>query len=174
MPRLKKGTFRNRGNARAKEATVPRQAEALRLRLAGATFEQIAVQMTLSGKSQAYKLVHDALLATIQEPADAVRALELARLDKLLLSVWMQAITAGPHQLLTIDRVLKIMAQRCLYVTGLKVVEQVAAVRPDGTSVYDPQVASAEFQTLMAALTARYQSDTVARETEGVTIPPPE
>jgi hypothetical protein len=136
-----------------------RQAQALELRLAGQNFEQISAALGYKTRSASYKLVESALEEMIREPVEAVRQQELARLDRLLLSVWTQATTSGPYQLPTIDRVLRIMAQRCFYVTGLKVPETVAEVRPDGTSVYDPQVASQEFQQLMEALTLRSRQE---------------
>jgi hypothetical protein len=142
-----------------KAETALKQKRAMELLLAGATYTQIAEQLGLTHRGSAHHLVKDALLATIAPVADEVRATELARLDRLLLAVWSQAITPAPYQLLAIDRVLKIMAQRCLYIVGLKVPDRVAEVRPDGTSVYSPEIASQEFQSLMAALTARYQGD---------------
>jgi hypothetical protein len=143
-----------------------RQVQALDLRLAGANFEQIASALGYKTRSAAYKLVEAALAETIREPAEAYRQQELARLDRLLLSVWTQATTPGQQQLVTIDRVLRIMSQRLFYVSGLKVPETVAEVRPDGTSVYDPQVASQEFQQLMASLTLRSQQEAAQEERE--------
>lgn len=159
MPRLPKGTFRNRPQALKREASLMKATQALQLRLAGATYDQIAEQLDYLHKGRAHDAVQKALIATVQEPADAYRKMELARLDRLLLSIWTQATTSGPGQLAAIDRALRIMAQRLYYVAGLKVPETVAEVRPDGTSVYDPQAASLEFQQLMQSLTARYQQD---------------
>lgn len=117
-----------------------RQAEALKLRLAGATYQQVSEQLHCGGKGNAHLMVQKALLATIQEPADDVRALELARLDRLLLALWGQATTPGGQQLATVDRVLKIMAERRFYVLGLKVPEKIAPTTPDGLHPYDAEM----------------------------------
>lgn len=153
-------------HARQKAESTLKRKQALELLLAGATYAEIAEQVGWNNRQAAHRHIQGALQATIQPIADEVRATELARLDRLLLSVWQQAITPGAYQLAAIDRVLKIMAQRCFYVTGLKVPERVAEVRPDGTSVYDPQTASAEFQALMAQLTARCQIEPLAGEAD--------
>jgi hypothetical protein len=122
--------------SRAKVTQTAREVQALTLRIAGANFDQIAEAMGYRTRSAAYKLVESALLKTLQGPADSLRQLELARLDKLLLSLWPQATTLGPHQLVTIDRVLRIMSQRLFYVTGLKVPDKIAPTTPDGLSPY--------------------------------------
>ena len=50
-----------------------------------------------------------ALKATLQEPADELRTLELERLDRLLLGVWGQAAKGNQG---AVDRALKIMERR--------------------------------------------------------------
>lgn len=50
-----------------------------------------------------------ALRATLQEPADELRSLELERLDRLLLGVWSQAAKGNQG---AVDRALKIMERR--------------------------------------------------------------
>jgi hypothetical protein len=50
-----------------------------------------------------------ALKATLQEPADELRKMELERLDRLLLAVWGQAAKGNQGG---IDRALKIMERR--------------------------------------------------------------
>ncbi len=87
-----------------------RQREALELRKAGATFPMIAerLEMSLGG---AHKAVMTALKATIQEPADEVRKLEVARLDAMLLAVWTKVRQGDPA---AINSALKIMHRRAL------------------------------------------------------------
>ena len=88
---------------------VEKQAEALRLRKAGKTFEQIAQALGYTNRGTAYQLVMQALKATIQEPADDLRKLEAERLDALLDALWPTAI-AGKW--LAVDRCLAIMDRR--------------------------------------------------------------
>lgn len=64
--------------------TEERQAEALRLRKRGVTFEEIAHQVGYATPSGAYEAVKSAMAKTLREPADELRQLELARLDSML------------------------------------------------------------------------------------------
>ena len=86
-----------------------RQRQALELRKAGATYEVIAQKLGYRGPSSAYGAIKSALHKTLQPPADEVRALEIERLDALLLALWPQA-RQGNHG--AIDRVLKVMERR--------------------------------------------------------------
>lgn len=100
----------NRDTRKADRAELARQA--LELRKAGASHEQIAKQLKLSNRSVAWKLIKQALKQVIAEPAADVLKLELQRLDVLLLGVWSKAKsgdTAG------IDRALRIMERRASY-----------------------------------------------------------
>jgi hypothetical protein len=63
-----------------------REARALELRLAGATYEQIGRALG-TNRSRAYRIVQRALDRLVREPAEQVRQLELARLDHL----WVEA-----------------------------------------------------------------------------------
>jgi transposase-like protein len=85
---------------------------ALELRKEGAGYQAIARQLGLHGPGSAYKIVQAALKATYREPADEVRKLELARLDRLMLALWERA-RAGEAS--ATDRVLKIMERRSRY-----------------------------------------------------------
>ena len=68
--------------AKSSLRTYQRQAEALELRLSGLTFPEISKKMGLV-KGTVWKLVHDAMASTLRESSDAVRAMELDRLDRL-------------------------------------------------------------------------------------------
>lgn len=68
-----------------------RALEALNLRLAGASYREIGGMLGVSGTT-AFQHVQRMLRETAQEPADAVREAELARLDRLLLAHWSAAI----------------------------------------------------------------------------------
>ena len=86
-----------------------RQKQALQLRTAGVAYEEIAARLGYRGRSGAYAAVMRALKATLQEPADELRKLELERLDKLLLGVWPQAVRGNQG---SVDRALRIMERR--------------------------------------------------------------
>lgn len=64
-------------------ATALRRGKALQMRLAGANYEAIAKELGYSSRASAVTDIRRALVATVQEPADEVRALELARLDMM-------------------------------------------------------------------------------------------
>ncbi|MEE4491604.1 hypothetical protein [Streptomyces sp. BE230] len=63
--------------------TAEREAEAARLRSRGWTYQQIADEVGYKYRADAYNAVQAALKATVREPADELRALELMRLDTL-------------------------------------------------------------------------------------------
>lgn len=60
-----------------------KQAMVLRLRKAGATFEQIAAEVGYANEGSAYKAFKVALQRTIQVPADEYRTLHRERLEEL-------------------------------------------------------------------------------------------
>jgi hypothetical protein len=95
--------------SRRKAQAVIRQAEALKLRLIGAGYAEIAQQRGYASPEGAWKAVRAGLKRTLQEPADQVRRLEVDRLDSLLAAVWQKAI-AGDGE--AIDRALRIMKRR--------------------------------------------------------------
>ena len=68
-----------------------RELKALDLRLAGASYRQIGVQLSVS-HVQAFRDVQRVLREIAKEPALEVRAVELGRLDKLMLAHWPRAI----------------------------------------------------------------------------------
>lgn len=68
-----------------------RDQQALNLKLGGATYEQIATQLQYSDSKNAWRAVR-ALMTSAQAPAADVRAEEVARLDRLMLSWWPKAL----------------------------------------------------------------------------------
>jgi hypothetical protein len=91
MPRKGKGAAPGH-----RERVAERQADAMRLRVAGASFAQIARQLGVS-KQQAFRDTRRALDETLAHrdgSADSYRELELSRLDALLVACWKFA-TAG-------------------------------------------------------------------------------
>lgn len=95
-------------------AAADRQRQALELRRAGAGYDLIARQLGYAGPPGAHKAVATALHRMLAEPAEDVRALELARLDRLQLAHWSRAIgtpETDPDPVAT-STVLKIMERR--------------------------------------------------------------
>jgi hypothetical protein len=90
-------------------ASHDRKLQALELRKAGATYQVIADRLGYRGPSGAHKAVVAALKATLREPADALRELEVARLDAALLAIW-RNVQGGDYR--AIDRLLGIMKRR--------------------------------------------------------------
>ena len=85
-----------------------RQVQALELRRKGNTYLQIAKALGVV-TTTACRLVHEALITTIQEPADAVRTLELQRLDFLTKKLETR-ISSGEDR--AIGTLLKVMDHR--------------------------------------------------------------
>ena len=90
-------------------SAAERQLQALELRKSGMSFPEIARRLDYAGPAGAYKAVAAALKATIQEPADDVRQLELERLDAMIDAAWSWA-KAGSDKHIGI--ILRIMERR--------------------------------------------------------------
>ena len=114
----------NRATLRSQD----RQVQALDLRRTGATYLQIAKALGVV-KGSAYRLVQEALVTTLREPAEAVRALELERLD-LLTRKLESRISAGDDK--AINTLLKVMDHRAKL---LGLYAPVTIQGPDGTAV---------------------------------------
>jgi hypothetical protein len=94
-------------------ALIEKQAHALQLRKAGKTFDQIAQALGYASPSGAYQAVTSALQATLQEPADDLRRLEVERLNRLFDVAYDKAV--DPDQkgaMFAVDRCLAIMDRR--------------------------------------------------------------
>jgi hypothetical protein len=61
---------------------------AVRLRLSGASYEDIARQLDYAGRGGAYAAVTRELKRRLYEPAEELRTLELERLDRAQVAVW--------------------------------------------------------------------------------------
>ncbi len=99
----------------SKHSTAPsdinareRMNQALSLRKAGASLDQVATACGYASKSGAHKAIRRALSELPRENAEELRALELARLDELLMSYWQRA----KKDVNAAHLVLKIAAQR--------------------------------------------------------------
>lgn len=88
-----------------------REAEAVKLRESGASFEKIGKQLgvTTSGAYRAVARSLTRVIAQTSESAAQLRALELQRLDKLLLALWPRASKGDDA---AVDRVLRVMERR--------------------------------------------------------------
>lgn len=105
----------------AQAATQERQA--LELRKAGVTFQQIAAQLGYRDAAGAHKAVTRALDRVPAMGVEELREVDSERLERLLLAVWQQAISGD---LKAIDRALRILDQRARLL-GLEVPKSVAA-----------------------------------------------
>jgi len=86
-----------------------KQAQALELRKAGASYGAIAERLKFKNAARAYEAVRAALQKTLRPPAEELRQLESERLDALLLALWSQARQGN---LGAVDRVLRVMERR--------------------------------------------------------------
>ena len=107
-----------------KLALLQKQAVALQMRLAGKTYDEIADALNYQGRAGAWKAVESALLETIKEPSNALRALEIERLDKLHGALWPVAMKGD---LAAVASILKI-AERRARLLGLDAPETVEAI----------------------------------------------
>ena len=91
--------------------TDARGLKALDLRLSGASYRQIGQQLGVS-HVQAFRDVQRVLREVVSEPAEAVRRVELARLDRLMRAHWSAAIEGDTK---ATAMVLQIMDRRARY-----------------------------------------------------------
>ncbi|MCA1625984.1 MAG: hypothetical protein LC778_19750 [Acidobacteria bacterium] len=105
----KKRTKRGNKTSPRMVHAVLRQADSLKLRIEGLTFDEIAHRLGYADGSSAHYAVTAALNKTLQEPADQLRKLEMIRTDALLKGLWKKVLkgTLG-----AIDRVIKVMDHR--------------------------------------------------------------
>lgn len=140
---LKRG---GRGRFERSADTAARDAKATELRGRGFTYRAIAEQLGLHDASAARKAVERALVATVAEPCEALRRLELAKLDQMSAVAWRvldtptPIVSAGKIMVLNgeplrdpqpalsaIDRLLRI-AERRARLLGLDAVIRVGAI----------------------------------------------
>lgn len=109
-----------------------RHKQALQLRMAGMTYDEIAKQLGYASTSGAYDAVISAMKVGCRELAEEVRDLELSRLDRMLMAIWPEALAGNVS---VIDRVLKLMERRAKY-GGLDKPTPIALTSPDGMKEY--------------------------------------
>jgi len=114
-PSIRKRRARRQPAARTTPTTlqtVEKRADAIRLRISGCSYDQIAERLGYANRSSAFKAVEAGRLAILAEPAAELVALECARLDELMVALWPKAL-AGDVQ--AVDRVLRVMERRARY-----------------------------------------------------------
>lgn len=77
-----------KGISKLKPETLEREAEVLRLRRRGLTFDLIAQELGYAGASGAHKAYTNACLRIIRPDVDETRAIEMDRLDIAQAAVW--------------------------------------------------------------------------------------
>ena len=125
----------NAPNSKRRSKTAERSKQAVNLRIAGATFEQIGERLEISTPS-AFGLVSRALLKTraaTAESAETLRQMELTRLDAMQTAIWADAMKGDEQK---IDRLLKIQARRAALL-GLDAPTKVAPTDPTGERGYE-------------------------------------
>lgn len=105
-----------------------RQRQALELRKAGVSFEEIARTLGYAGPSSSYRAIMSALKRTLQEPADEVRKLELVRLDRAQRVAWERMLQGDLEAL---AKVIKVMERRARLL-GLDMPTKVASTDSQG------------------------------------------
>lgn len=84
----------------------------LELRMAGLSLEEVARREGYSGRQGAAKAIDTALMDIIREPARAVLALELNRLDAATQAIW-KKVRSGDIQ--SIQTLIRVMERRAKY-----------------------------------------------------------
>lgn len=100
-------------------SAAERTKRALELRLAGYPYEEIATAVGWKSAGTAHKAVMRALAARAAEDVDEVRALEVARLDRMLAGGVFRRARQGDDK--AVETALRIMAARCRLLPGLEV-----------------------------------------------------
>ena len=122
--------------------TAERKRQAVALRIAGATFEQIGERLGIS-KQAAHGLVVKALEATNKqtaETAEQLRAIELQRLDALQAALWADAMRGDEQK---VDRVLRVMQRRAALLGLDAPARQEIAQTIETVETYDYNIATA-------------------------------
>lgn len=93
--------------------TTQKRADAIRLRIGGSSYDQIADQLGYANRSAAFKAVEAGRLAILAEPAGELITYETERLDAMQATAWQvldKAKASGDHELAlkAIDRVVRI------------------------------------------------------------------
>jgi hypothetical protein len=138
-PKRQRNPKTDKGLLRAEQQRL----QALQLRQAGATYTQIGQELGCT-RQHAFYLVSTALArikSRTEETAEQMLALDLGRLDAMLLGIYRTALSGN---LFAIDRVLKILERRAR-LAGLDAPSKVAPTTPDGQAAWQPEQAPDNF-----------------------------
>lgn len=113
-----------------------KERKAVELRIAGYDYVAIAATLGYADHTGALKAVKRALLRTMKPATETERALEVARMDRVLKGIWHWA---EHGQAEAIDRVLKISKRRS-ELLGLDAPTKTAQTTPDGKEAAPPAV----------------------------------
>ena len=117
---------KTRASKRQSIAVRQKGQQAIRLRMAGATIAQIASQLGYASEAGAYKAIMRELEATAHdqgESTEAVRQLELKRLDQMQFPLWNQVLTGDQGAITTALRI----QERRASLLGLDAPKQIEA-----------------------------------------------
>lgn len=135
---------------------IERQTRALELRRDGLTYREIAEKVGYKGPSSAYRGIMAALRRTQQPPADALRKLELERLD-LAAAAIVEKVLAGDLQ--AIDRWVRLSESR-RRLLGLDAPARTEITGAEGGPVL---VATPEWQRLRALILSTLEAHPQAK-----------
>jgi hypothetical protein len=149
-------------------AALDREVAALRLRKAGCTYDVIARRLGYANRSGAWHAVRAGLTATLQEPADELRQLELERLDRMHEALWSKAVTG---HLRSVDRVLAISKRRAALL-GLDAPREIDC-HPEVTARERAERMAARYGVEVAAVLAEAESIVrqITRRSDGCHAP---
>lgn len=89
--------------------TIETERQALELRRAGASYDEISARVGYAHRSSARRAVERALARTLQAPAAELRDLENDRLDRLQMALWPKAMRGQER---SVEMVLRVMERR--------------------------------------------------------------
>jgi len=95
-----------KSSVRRVRATV-KQLKAMELRIAGHTLEEIAQKLRYKDASSAYRAIMAGMIKTIQEPADELRKVHIARCEKMISGKWDDATTGDDDAIQSVLRIMK-------------------------------------------------------------------
>lgn len=111
---------------------VAKQLQAVEMRLAGYSFDQIAQSLGYAHRKGAERLFKAALQAGLREPAAEARQQEILRLERLLRAVWPHALSGSLEH---VEQAAKLSGRICT-LKGLDLPQKVALTNPEGDKPY--------------------------------------
>lgn len=125
---------------RRRVSALEKRKQALELRLAGATYQQIADRVGYTDRSAAFRACKEEIDAIPREAASEVRSLELDRLDHMWLRAWTRL---QQNDLSVIDKLLRIHDARAR-LTGLHSIPEQVGSSDEVKGMFAGMLASAQ------------------------------